>query len=66
MENWVIFGQVIGFHVDEAIIKDGLVDVTLYQPVSRLGYMDYATITEVYAMDRPDESGAELQAGGAK
>ena len=40
-ENWVIFGQVIGVHVDEAII----VDVTLYQPVSRLGYMDYATVT---------------------
>lgn len=53
-ENWVIFGEVIGVHVDEAIIKDGLVDVTLYQPVSRLGYMDYATVTETYAMNRPD------------
>ena len=29
--------------------------MTLYQPVSRLGYMDYATVTEVYAMDRPEE-----------
>lgn len=52
----MIFGQVIGVHVDETIIKNGLVDVTLYQPVSRLGYMDYATVTEVYAMNRPEET----------
>jgi flavin reductase (DIM6/NTAB) family NADH-FMN oxidoreductase RutF len=53
-ENWVIFGEVVGIHVDPNIIKDGLVDVTLYQPVSRLGYMDYATVTELFQMDRPD------------
>ena len=53
-ENWVIFGEVVGIHVDPKIIKGGLVDVTLYQPVSRLGYMDYSTITELFQMDRPD------------
>ena len=53
-ENWVIFGEVLGIHVDESVVTDGLVDVTLYQPVSRLGYMDFATIREVYEMQRPD------------
>jgi flavin reductase (DIM6/NTAB) family NADH-FMN oxidoreductase RutF len=53
-ENWVIFGEVVGIHVDPTIIKDGLVDVTLYQPVSRLGYMDYSAVTELFQMDRPD------------
>ena len=53
-ENWVVFGEVLGIHVDESIIKNGHVDVTLYQPVSRLGYMDYATVSEIYTMDRPD------------
>ena len=53
-ENWVIFGEVVGIHVDPKIIKDGLVDVTLYQPVSRLGYMDYSAVTELFQMDRPD------------
>jgi flavin reductase (DIM6/NTAB) family NADH-FMN oxidoreductase RutF len=52
-ENWVIFGEVVGIHVDPKIIKDGLVDVTLYQPVSRLGYMDYSAVTELFQMDRP-------------
>ncbi len=53
-ENWVIFGEVLGIHVDDSIITDGLVDVTRYRPVSRLGYMDFASISEVYAMGRPD------------
>lgn len=53
-ENWVVFGEVVGIHVDPKIIKDGLVDVTLYQPVSRLGYMDYSAVTELFRMDRPD------------
>lgn len=53
-ENWVIFGEVIGIHVDPNIIKNGLVDVTSYQPVSRLGYMDYSTVTQLFQMERPD------------
>ena len=53
-ENWVIFGEVIGIHVDPKIIRDGLVDVTIYKPVSRLGYMDYSTTIDVFQMDRPD------------
>lgn len=52
--NYAIFGEVIGMHVDPAIVEDGLVDVTRYRPVSRLGYFDYATVTEVFQMLRPD------------
>ena len=52
--NYAIFGEVIGIHVDPAIVEDGLVDVTRYRPVARLGYFDYATVSEVYQMFRPD------------
>ena len=52
--NYAIFGEVIGVHVDPAIVEDGLVDVTRYRPVSRLGYFDYSTVTEVFQMFRPD------------
>jgi flavin reductase (DIM6/NTAB) family NADH-FMN oxidoreductase RutF len=51
----MIIGEVIGIHIDEAVIKDGLVDVLTYQPVSRLGYFDYAHITDVFAVARPKE-----------
>ena len=50
----VVFGQGVGVHVDEAVIKDGLVDVLSYGPVARLGYFDYTTVESIYAMARPD------------
>lgn len=49
----VVLGHVVGIHLDEAVIRDGKVDVTTYRPISRLGYMDYAVVNEVFAMDRP-------------
>ena len=38
---------------DEAVLRDGLVDVTLYKPMSRLGYHDFAAVTEVFPLRRP-------------
>ena len=52
-QNWVVFGQVVGIHIDDDVIVGGLVDVTRYKPLSRLGYMDYAAVTEVFQMGRP-------------
>ncbi|WP_305989412.1 flavin reductase family protein [Roseibium sp. MMSF_3544] len=52
-DNWLVFGQVIGIHIDDSIIVNGKVDVTRFKPLSRLGYMEYAAITEVFEMARP-------------
>jgi len=49
----LVLGMVVGIHIDDAHIKDGLLDVTRYQPLSRLGYKDYARIAEVFSLDRP-------------
>ena len=37
---------------DECLV-DGRLDVTRYQPLSRLGYRDYAVVQEVFQMPRP-------------
>ncbi|MGF0538248.1 flavin reductase family protein [Agrobacterium sp. ES01] len=52
-ENYVIFGQVVGIHIDEAIITKGRIDIGLARPVTRLGYMDYAETDEVFELMRP-------------
>jgi flavin reductase (DIM6/NTAB) family NADH-FMN oxidoreductase RutF len=49
----MVIGTVVGIHIDDAVVVDGKVDVTRYQPLARLGYMDYARVTEVFAMPRP-------------
>ncbi len=54
VENNVVFGEVKGIHIAENILKDGLVDMAAYQPLARLGYMDYSVVREAFAMDRPD------------
>jgi len=55
----MVIGEVVGVHIDEAILTNGLVDMTKARPVSRLGYMDFASVSETFQMFRPkwDESG---------
>ena len=52
--NTVIFGEVIGIHIDDAVLVDGMVDIRKVDPIARLGYRDYARITDVFSMDRPN------------
>lgn len=52
-ESWVVLGQVVGIHIDDALITDGMVDITRARPIARLGYMDYAVVDAVFAMPRP-------------
>lgn len=51
--TYMVIGEVVGVHIDEHILVDGRIDITKAQPVSRLGYMDYATTNDVYEMFRP-------------
>jgi flavin reductase (DIM6/NTAB) family NADH-FMN oxidoreductase RutF len=49
----LILGRVVGVYIDDSILTNGMVDVTKIKPLSRLGYMDYAAIEEVFEMERP-------------
>ncbi|TCS64625.1 flavin reductase (DIM6/NTAB) family NADH-FMN oxidoreductase RutF [Primorskyibacter sedentarius] len=49
----VIIGEVVGIHIADEVIVDGVLDIRKMRPLSRLGYMDYSVIDEVFAMDRP-------------
>ncbi len=51
--NIMIIGEVVGVHIDDAIVKDGRIDVLGYNPVARMGYMDYTTVTDIWDMERP-------------
>ncbi len=48
-----VIGLVVGVHIDDAVITNGIVDTNLIQPLSRLGYMEYAAVEEVFSLNRP-------------
>jgi flavin reductase (DIM6/NTAB) family NADH-FMN oxidoreductase RutF len=54
-DNHLVVGEVVGIHIDDAVILDGKVDVTRYAPMARLGYRDYCAVTEVFTLARPDD-----------
>lgn len=51
--NTIVFGEVIGIHIDERIVTNGRIDLTKAQPIARLGYMEYAVVRELFEINRP-------------
>ena len=51
--NLVVFGRVIGIHIDDSVIADGMIDMDAFRPIARLGYMDYTLVDNVFTMRRP-------------
>jgi flavin reductase (DIM6/NTAB) family NADH-FMN oxidoreductase RutF len=43
--RFIVFGQIIGIHIDERFIKDGLLDTAAMKPISRGGYQEYFVAT---------------------
>ncbi|MEO1103856.1 MAG: flavin reductase family protein [Pseudomonadota bacterium] len=48
-----IIGEVVMIHIDERLIVDGIVDMTLAEPIARCGYHDYAHVRDLFQMKRP-------------
>jgi flavin reductase (DIM6/NTAB) family NADH-FMN oxidoreductase RutF len=66
----VVFGLVVGVYIDDAFIKDGLVDTGAMRPIARLGYMDFAVVTPetIFSINRPtaEEAMAKLKKQAAE
>ncbi len=54
----VIIGRVVGMYIDDAVIRDGRIDVAAMQPLARLGYMDYSFLSAetMFELNRPTAS----------
>ncbi|MEM8597075.1 MAG: flavin reductase family protein [Pseudomonadota bacterium] len=51
--NTIVIGEVVGVHIDEAVMKEGMVDVLAFNPLARMGYKDYTSVQHAFALDRP-------------
>ncbi len=54
-QNVMVIGEVVGIHIDPDMLRDGIFDVTRYRPLARLGYRDYASVDEIFALNRPGQ-----------
>lgn len=53
--NFLVLGEVTGIHLEDGYIKDGRFDVSLYQPLARMGYRDYTVVKDLFELKRPDD-----------
>ncbi|MBL4740356.1 MAG: flavin reductase family protein [Sneathiella sp.] len=60
--NRMLLGQVVGIHINDDIITDGLVDMSKFRPLARLGYKDYTSVTDVFSLLRPDQAKQDQRA----
>ncbi len=52
VENWLVVGRVVGIQIQDEYIADGRVSTANMQLIARLGYSEYATVTEAWRMRR--------------
>lgn len=49
----VVVGEVVGIHLDDDLIVDGLIAETRLRPLARLGYFNYTSLGEIFEIRRP-------------
>lgn len=51
--NTSFFGKVVGIYISDEIIRDGVIDMSRFHPIARMGYHDYTVVREVFTMTKP-------------
>ncbi|KAA0996146.1 flavin reductase family protein [Paraburkholderia panacisoli] len=52
-DGYMVFGDVVCFHIDDDVWVNGRVDISRLQPVGKLDGLNYSTITEVERLELP-------------
>ncbi len=53
IDAYLVLGEVVAFHIDDALIRDGRFDTAAAQPLGRCGYQDFAVVESLIALARP-------------
>lgn len=52
-DNYFVLGEVVRIHIAHDVIEEGLVDERKLGLVSRLGYLSYLSVSDLFEMHRP-------------
>ena len=56
INTWLTLGEVVGVHINEAFLKDGIFDTAAARPLGRCGYQgDYVEVNTLFEMLRPSD-----------
>jgi flavin reductase (DIM6/NTAB) family NADH-FMN oxidoreductase RutF len=66
LDRHVVFGQVVGIHIDDRFIRGGLLDTAAMRPIARCGYNDYAVVEAVFSIVRPESAEAPAPAAARR
>ncbi len=53
LDNYLVVGEVVAFHIDDAYVREGRFDTAAARPLARCGYQDYAVVDKLIALVRP-------------
>jgi flavin reductase (DIM6/NTAB) family NADH-FMN oxidoreductase RutF len=63
----IIIAEVVGVHIKDEVLTNGMIDVTKTRPIARCGYNQYAVVNETFEMSIPinedGEGGKEMMSG---
>jgi flavin reductase (DIM6/NTAB) family NADH-FMN oxidoreductase RutF len=59
----IVLGRIVHAHVEPSVWKDGRVDARLLDPVCRLSGSGYASLGELFSVDRPEWKNVEGTSG---
>jgi len=51
--NTTIIGKVLGIHIKDEVLTDGMIDLSKIKPLARLGYNQYTAVDNLFTMTRP-------------
>jgi flavin reductase (DIM6/NTAB) family NADH-FMN oxidoreductase RutF len=57
LDNYLVLGEVVAFHIDDRFIRDGVFDTAAAQSLARCGYQDYAVVDKLFTLARPPGGG---------
>lgn len=56
INSWLTLGEVVGVHIDDRYLKNGIFDTAAARPLGRCGYRgDYVEVNSLFEMIRPKE-----------
>ena len=54
LDTWLVLGEVVGVHIDDRFLVDGIFDTLAAHPIARMGYRgDYTEVANKFEMIRP-------------